>query len=64
MAEINPEEPAVSLLQEVRANASWTKDIPSKFPDLPPAVRAHLEMVEVLLLRVEAALVEHAETKG
>jgi hypothetical protein len=45
-------------LQEIRSSVKRTKNIPAKFPELPLAVRAHLEMVANLLSRADAALVE------
>lgn len=53
-----------TLLQEVRASADWTRDVTGKFPDLPQAVRAHLEMVDDLLGRVGAALGELPQPNG
>lgn len=59
MTEKQPAQSAMALIEEVRASASWTKDLPGRVLGLPPSVRAHLDMVEDLLGRVGAALLEH-----
>ncbi|WP_055137527.1 hypothetical protein [Pseudomonas corrugata] len=39
----------ITLLQEVKASADWTKELHKRNPQLPLAVSAYLEGVAVLL---------------
>lgn len=52
----------LTLINELRAAASWTGDIPEKFSSLPTAVKAHLEVVEELLTKAEEALRKQNES--
>lgn len=52
----------LTLINELRAAASWTGDIPEKFSSLPTAVKAHLEVVEEMLTKAAEALRKQNES--